>query len=305
MPWFNVDDGFAFHRKVVAAGNAAIGLWARAGAWSAGELTEGFIPDHMVSTMGTLAQARKLVTVGLWTTVEGGYQFHEWSDDGRNPTRQQVLERRNKDREKKALARAAKQRKAEQFAEQQVNGSRPQGTPEGHPEGSTGGVPEGVRSTTPLPSTPLESLRDSSPTAVDHVTPDRASARDRAAALSGKGHSPTAAKIVSTFAATCRRTPPAAVRNELGIQVDDLLAEDWTSDEIARALAAWGAKGLDARKLPSVANEIANSAPDRGRPSPAARPSTTDQRVAAAQALKARFATNGATVLQLPSGDPR
>ena len=86
MPWFNVDDGFAFHRKVVAAGNAAIGLWARAGAWSAGELTEGFIPDHMVSTMGTLAQARKLVTVGLWTTVEGGYQFHEWSDDGRNPT---------------------------------------------------------------------------------------------------------------------------------------------------------------------------------------------------------------------------
>ena len=33
MPWFNVDDGFAFHRKAVRAGNAAIGLWTRAGSW--------------------------------------------------------------------------------------------------------------------------------------------------------------------------------------------------------------------------------------------------------------------------------
>lgn len=281
MPWFNVDDGFAFHRKVVAAGNAAIGLWTRAGAWSAGELTEGFIPDHMVTTMGTLPQARKLVAVGLWIKVEGGFQFHEWSEDGRNPTRAQVLERRKKDREKKARARAAKQNKTGESAKQPVNGSRPQGTPEGHNEGHPEGVPEGVRSTTPLPSTPYDSLRESPPTGLGTQPTDRASARDRAAALSGNGHSLAAHNLVETFAATCRKRPPAQVRNELAVQVDDLLAEDWTPAEIHQALLAWGAKGLDPRKLQSVANEIANRSP-AGQPP---RPSTTDQRVAAVLAL--------------------
>ncbi|NIH81703.1 hypothetical protein [Amycolatopsis viridis] len=42
-----------------------------------------------------------------------------------------------------------------------------------------------------------------------------------------------------------------------------------------------------------------------GHASAGDRPSTTDQRVAAAQALKARLASNGANVLQLPTGDLR
>jgi hypothetical protein len=129
--------------------------------------------------------------------------------------------------------------------------------------------------------------------------------RDFAAALSAKGHTQAAHQLIDTFAETCRKRPPAAVRNELAVQVDALLAESWTTDEIHSALSAWSAKGLDARKLPSVANEIANRAPDRGQSQFAPKPSTTDQRVAAVQALKARLATNGANVLQLPSGEPR
>jgi len=43
MPWFKVDDTLAFHAKVVAAGNAAMGLWVRAGAHSMQQLTDGFI----------------------------------------------------------------------------------------------------------------------------------------------------------------------------------------------------------------------------------------------------------------------
>lgn len=107
MPWFQVDDRMAYHRKIVAAGNSAVGLWARAGAWCAGELTDGFVPDHMVQAMGTAAQARKLVQVGLWHRVDerGGYQFHEFTEEGRNPTKEAVLAERAYNRRKAALQR--------------------------------------------------------------------------------------------------------------------------------------------------------------------------------------------------------
>ena len=84
MVWFKVDDGFAFHRKTVAAGNKAIGLWARAGSWSAQHLTDGFIPDHMIRSLdGTVTDARRLVEVALWCRVDGGYQAGvvRWAED--------------------------------------------------------------------------------------------------------------------------------------------------------------------------------------------------------------------------------
>ena len=105
MPWFKVDDNLAFHRKTVAAGNAAMGLWVRAGSWSAAHLTDGFVPDHMITILGSPAQRGKLVTSGLWIPVDGGCQFHGWNDKGRQPTSKSVME----DREK-AAARQARHR---------------------------------------------------------------------------------------------------------------------------------------------------------------------------------------------------
>lgn len=101
MPHFMVDDGMAFHAKIVAAGNAAVGLWARAGAWSQQpqNLTEGFIPREIALALGTLAQIRKLVAVRLWVEEPGGYRFHEWLHDGQRPrqmSREEILERRRK-----------------------------------------------------------------------------------------------------------------------------------------------------------------------------------------------------------------
>jgi hypothetical protein len=95
------------------------------------------------------------------------------------------------------------------------------------------------------------------------------------------------------------------VLTDVAVQVDTLLGENWTPEELTPAIAAWGAKGLHPKALPSVAHEIANRAPDGGQSQFAPRPSTTDQRVAAVQALKAQFASNGSNVLQLPSGDHR
>ncbi|WP_280381024.1 hypothetical protein [Nocardia wallacei] len=89
-----VDDGAAFHPKFVAAGNAACGLWMRAGAWSQQNLTEGFIPADVARTLGSAAQIRKLVTVKLWHEEPGGYQFHEWGQ--RQMSKAEILERRRK-----------------------------------------------------------------------------------------------------------------------------------------------------------------------------------------------------------------
>ena len=84
MSWFRIDDGFAFHRKAVDAGNSAVGLWVRAGSWSAGAAMGGYVPNAMVVALGTQAQAQALVTTGLWVPAAGGFRFHEW--DERNPT---------------------------------------------------------------------------------------------------------------------------------------------------------------------------------------------------------------------------
>lgn len=80
MTWFKVDDSLAFHAKAVAAGNAAMGMWTRGGAWCAQQLTDGHVPAHMVPALGSKGQATALVNAGLWTRVDGGYRFHDWLD---------------------------------------------------------------------------------------------------------------------------------------------------------------------------------------------------------------------------------
>lgn len=84
MGWFKVDDQLAFNAKIVAAGNSAMGLWLRAGSWSSAQLTDGFIPIHMANAMANAmanpSDQDALVSVGLWDEVNGGFQFHDWSE---------------------------------------------------------------------------------------------------------------------------------------------------------------------------------------------------------------------------------
>lgn len=88
MTWFKVDDNLAFHPKVLAAGNAAMGLWVRAGSWCAQQLTDGFVPDTILPSLGTRAAAKQLEAAGLWVRLDGGWGFHEWAE--RQPLRSQV-----------------------------------------------------------------------------------------------------------------------------------------------------------------------------------------------------------------------
>lgn len=184
----------------------------------------------------------------------------------------------------------------------------PGGTTRRVVQGRTGGTPgsNGVSSSSPEeslnnPEQPLKKeLQD-----LGGSVPVGQRSRPTAAALAGTAHSVAAHRLVENYAGTCRRRPPTSVLTDVAVQVDTLLGENWTPEELTPAIAAWGAKGLHPKALPSVAHEIANRAPDGGQSQFAPRPSTTDQRVAAVQALKAQFASNGSNVLQLPSGDHR
>lgn len=82
MAWFKVDDKLHDHRKARQAGRAAMGVWVLAGSWAADNLTDGFVPEALLSRWGTRADAAKLVAVGLWHECEQdgekGWRFHEW-----------------------------------------------------------------------------------------------------------------------------------------------------------------------------------------------------------------------------------
>ena len=81
IPWFKVDDTLALHTKTVMAGNAAMGLWVRAGSWSAFHRSDGFIPAATARSLGTRRQCRLLISADLWAECDGGYQMqagHLW-----------------------------------------------------------------------------------------------------------------------------------------------------------------------------------------------------------------------------------
>lgn len=93
MTWFKVDDQLAFHPKTIAAGNAAMGLWVRAGSWASAQLTDGYITGEIVPILGAKkTDIERLVTSGLWIPNGRGFRFHQWEE--RNPRREEVQEAR-------------------------------------------------------------------------------------------------------------------------------------------------------------------------------------------------------------------
>lgn len=112
MTWFKVDDGFCMHPKIVGLDMAARGLWVTAGSWCAQQLTDGVIDDRQIRTLGgTRKQAEKLVAAGLWSHDGAApsarrFFFEDWRDF--QPTRDEVLSKRQRARERMAEARAKK-----------------------------------------------------------------------------------------------------------------------------------------------------------------------------------------------------
>jgi len=156
MPWFKIDDKAHSHPKWLKAGNAALGLFVRAGSYSAQHLTEGIVPGVIAQLYGTAPQAAKLVKVGLWhgsphncprcpQPEPGDYVIHDFFEGGRNSTRQQVedarkrgAERQSKHRDKQnAMGIADENASNRPRFEEQKSPNRPRNEP--HFSGSTAG----------------------------------------------------------------------------------------------------------------------------------------------------------------------
>lgn len=122
MAWFKVDDGLHSSRKLMSipkrARFAAIGLWTVAGSWAADELTDGHVPEYMVSSWGAPPSApAALVGAGLWEHVSGGYLFCNWHEY--QPSKQDVDAERAASRERMRELRARrKQGKPRKDAEE-------------------------------------------------------------------------------------------------------------------------------------------------------------------------------------------
>lgn len=162
MSWFKVDDRFASSRKVLRIPRhrraSAIGLWTLAGAWSAHDLTDGFIPAFMVEEFGAdESVANDLVNADLWCDAdhdnEAGYMFIKWGEY--QPLKSEVEANREYERERK---RQQRRDRGGKFAGESGVPDVSENVPPGHPRDITG-TPEMSQPcpTVPVPSRPVPS----------------------------------------------------------------------------------------------------------------------------------------------------
>jgi len=89
--------------KVLALGLAAMGLHAWSISYCDDLLTDGFVPEVALPQLPGIKQAvRRLLMGERWEKVDGGFHVHDYLEHNRS--RQQVLELRAKDRDRKADA---------------------------------------------------------------------------------------------------------------------------------------------------------------------------------------------------------
>lgn len=96
MAWVKMDDQFFRHPKVLAAGRDARDLYLVGLCYCAQGLTDGFIPSQAVRVLAAEAEidtgpasAARLVEVGLWESIEGGYAVHDYHEY--QPSKERVL----------------------------------------------------------------------------------------------------------------------------------------------------------------------------------------------------------------------
>lgn len=112
MGWAKLDDGFFYHRKVIECSNDAKLLFLASVTHCAGQLTDGFVSFAAADSLARLLNVRgpatmaQLVTNGLWEEHPGGYLVHDYLDQ--NPTADQELARRARDKERTARFRDKK-----------------------------------------------------------------------------------------------------------------------------------------------------------------------------------------------------
>ncbi|MGW0134857.1 mucin-2 [Streptomyces sp. NPDC003299] len=301
MSWFKVDDTAHSHPKIMKATNAALGLWLRAGSYAAQHLTDGAVPGIVAQHYGTAPQIKKLISVGLWhehghacprcpQPPAGDYVIHDYHEY--NPTRAAEQNRRQAaaDRQKRARDRAAEQRNAKES------------TPN-RPPINDETQPENLQFPWNQIEFPDEIAGQGAPSQRDGVTPSRSPRPDPTRSTPyGSTTPPTprdrpgpagpAETLLARWWETYGRQT-AQNRSSIGRAIADALANGLDADALWPALARLGdlAKPITGGTLQFALAELRR--PTTGAEviplDRAARPSTTDQRVAAGLDLAARL----------------
>lgn len=109
MAFSLLDDKFHHNPKVLGAGNAAVGLYARLLSWANDELTDGFIPSAVALSMGTRREIAALVAArrtpagdGLLVPTDGGWLIHDFLEH--NDSADVIRRRRSEVSERRAAA---------------------------------------------------------------------------------------------------------------------------------------------------------------------------------------------------------
>ena len=98
MAWIKIDDQFRDHPKVLAAGPLACWLYVCGLTFAGQYLTDGHIPTTMLRKLADVDNAKeladRLVSVGLWEEIEGGYRILDWLNCSIMPDRSTQEERK-------------------------------------------------------------------------------------------------------------------------------------------------------------------------------------------------------------------
>jgi hypothetical protein len=119
-PWAKLDDGFTWNGKVVEAGNEAAGVYVRALAHCAAQLTDGFVAQKIARSIseGRKQPIAALVEAELWVEVDGGYQIPDFLDY--NPSREQKLEERAEARDRMRRVRENRSGRSPERSDEQT-----------------------------------------------------------------------------------------------------------------------------------------------------------------------------------------
>lgn len=99
MTWAKLDDRFHAHPEIERAGLAATGLYAMSLSYAACYETDGQLPDEWVRKRSRPGIPGRLVELGLWERIDGGYLIPDFLDY--NPSRADLTAQRERDRRRK------------------------------------------------------------------------------------------------------------------------------------------------------------------------------------------------------------
>lgn len=258
MPWFYIDDDMAFNRKIVAAGNAAVGLWSRAGSWSRKEGTNGFIPTGMAKSLGTASQIKALVDNALWHKVPGGYQFHQW-DDRYDQAAEEERKRKRAAAGRLGGINSGKTRRGNRKAEANA---------EANSEASASKIGLKNEANAEQKRTPVLVLEGSSYEDPEPHVKQRAGkprGRSRIDEVNGTAHSLEAHNIAKRYAERCRQTPPGDTIRGVALAADGCLRSGFNEHQIDDGIRAWEASTMTSTtRIPDFVHQAVNRSNNPG-----------------------------------------